>query len=61
MTKPFMVLSRIDGFAETVTLTLNGRKFHGTRIGGCLTVVVFLTVLAYWVWGTLKCFSYYDP
>jgi hypothetical protein len=54
-------LSQIDGFAQIVALTLNGRKFHGTRTGGCLTVMLFVTVLAYWVWGTLHCFTYYKP
>ena len=61
MTESFKGLSQIDGFAEIVSLTLNGRKFHGTRTGGCLTVMLFMTVLAYWVWGTLHCFTYYKP
>ncbi len=56
-----MGLSQIDRFADVVSLTLNGSKSHGTRIGGCLTVLLFLTVLAYWVWGTLNCFAYYQP
>jgi hypothetical protein len=61
MTESFKGLSQIDGFAQLVSLTLNGRKFHGTRTGGCLTVLLFLTVLSYWVWGTLLCFTYYKP
>jgi hypothetical protein len=61
MTESFKGLSKIDGFAEIVSLTLNGRKFHGTRTGGSLTVMLFMTVLAYWVWGTLHCFTYYKP
>ncbi len=61
MTERFKGLSQIDGFAEIVSLTLNGRKFHGTRTGGSLTVMLFITVLAYWVWGTLHCFTYYKP
>ncbi len=61
MTESFKGLSQIDSFAEIVSLTLNGRKFHGTRTGGCLTVMLFMTVLAYWVWGTLLCFTYYKP
>jgi hypothetical protein len=61
MSKLFDGLRQIDRFADVVSLTLNGRKSHGTRIGGCLTVVLFLTVLAYWGWGTHKCFTYYQP
>jgi len=61
MTESFKGLSQIDGFAQLVSLTLNGRKFHGTRTGGCPTVMLFMTVLAYWVWGTLHCFTYYKP
>ena len=51
----------MDQFADTVSLTLNGKKRHGTRIGGWLTILVYLTVFAYWVWGTVNCFSYYQP
>ncbi len=61
MTESFKGLSQIDGFAQIVALTLNGRKFHGTRTGGFLTVMLFMTVLAYWVWGTLQCFAYIKP
>jgi hypothetical protein len=61
MTESFKGLSRIDGFAQLVSLTLNGRKFHGTRTGGCLTVLLFMMVLSYWVWGTLQCFAYIKP
>ncbi len=56
-----MGLSQIDRFADVVSLTLNGSKRHGTRIGGCLTVLLFITVIAYWVWGTSQCFTYYKP
>jgi hypothetical protein len=56
-----MGLSQIDRFADGVSLTLNGSKSHGTRIGGCLTVLLFLTVLAYWSWGTFNCFQYVKP
>jgi hypothetical protein len=59
--KNFAALSRIDQFADVVSLTLNGRKKHGTRLGGCLTIMLYLTLLAYWVWGTLNCFTYYQP
>ena len=61
MTGSFKGLNKIDGFAQLVSLTLNGRKFHGTRTGGCLTVLLFMTILSYWVWGTLLCFTYYKP
>jgi hypothetical protein len=54
-------LSRIDQFADVVSLTLNGRKKHRTEIGGCLTIMLYSTLLAYWVWGTLNCFNYYQP
>jgi hypothetical protein len=40
-------LSQIDWFSDVISLTLNGGKFHGTRIGGCLTVMLLPTVLAY--------------
>ena len=56
-----MALSYIDWYADSVSLTLNGRKSHQTRTGGCLTVMLGLTVLGYWIWGTLNCFTYYDP
>lgn len=56
-----MGLTKIDSFADVVSLTLNGRKRHGTRLGGCLTVLVYLTMIAYWAWGTLQCFNYYQP
>jgi hypothetical protein len=59
--KNFAALSRIDQFADVVSLTLNGRKKHSTRVGGCLTIMLYLTLLAYWVWGTLNCFDYYQP
>ena len=51
----------MDQFADTVSLTLNGKKSHGTRIGGCLTILVYFTVFVYWVWGTVHCFLYYQP
>ena len=57
----FKMLSQIDQFADTVSLTLNGKKSHGTRLGGCLTILLYLTVFAYWVWGTSNCFNYYQP
>ena len=56
-----MALRRMDQFADLVSLTLNGRKRHGTRIGGSLTILLYLTLLAYWVWGTLNCFNYSQP
>ena len=59
--KNFLALSKIDRYADVVSLTLNGKKFHGTRLGGCLTIMLFLTVFAYWVNGTLNCFNYYNP
>ena len=55
--KNFSALSKIDRYADVVSLTLNGKKFHGTRLGGCLTIMLFLTVFAYWVNGTLDCFN----
>jgi hypothetical protein len=61
MTKNFTGLKKIDFFADSVSLTMNGGKTHATRTGGCLTILLFLTMLAYWVWGTLKCFAYYQP
>ena len=61
MTKRLMGLKKLDNFAEPITLTFNGSKWHSTRAGGCLTVLLFLTVMAYWVWGTLNCFEYYKP
>jgi hypothetical protein len=57
----FSALSQIDSFADVVSLTLNGNKSHGTRLGGCLTIMLYLTVFAYWVYGTLLCFDYYNP
>ena len=59
--KNFSALSKIDLYADVVSLTLNGKKFHGTRLGGCLTIMLYLTVFAYFAWGTLKCLSYHDP
>ncbi len=61
MMESFKGLSQIDSFAQIVALTLNGRKFHGTITGGLLTVMLFMKVLAYWVWGTLQCFAYVKP
>ena len=57
----FAALSKIDQYADVVSLTLNGKKFHGTRLGGCLTIMLYLTVFAYWVSGTLNCFNYSQP
>ena len=57
----YTALRRMDQFADVVSLTLNGRKSHATRIGGSLTILLSLTLLAYWVWGTLNCFNYYQP
>jgi hypothetical protein len=56
--KNFAALSKIDQYADQVSLTLNGKKFHGTRIGGCLTIMLYLSVFAYWVLGTVNCFNY---
>ncbi len=56
-----MALNDIDWFADSVSLTLNGRKSHQTRTGGCLTLMLIITVLGYWIWSTINCFTYYDP
>jgi len=55
--KKFSALSLIDSYAQPVSLTLNGKKFHRTRLGGCLTIMLYLTMFAYWVNGTLNCLN----
>lgn len=59
--KNCIALSNLDWYADSVSLTLNGNKSHQTRLGGCLTVLLFLTTLGYWVWGTVKVNRYADP
>ena len=59
--KNCMALTNLDWYADTVSLTLNGKKSHQTRLGGCLTLMLGFTVLGYWIWGTVKIYRYDDP
>ena len=59
--KNCMALGNLDYYSDSVSLTMNGKKYHQTRLGGCLTIMLGLTVLLYFMWGTLKVFNRAEP
>ena len=51
------ILKRIDGLARPVSLMLNGSRTHATNVGGLLTILIYITVAAWYVWQTALSFS----
>ena len=43
--------------ARPVSLMLNGSSTHATNVGGLLTILVYITVTAWYVWQTALSFS----
>jgi hypothetical protein len=54
-------LQNVDWYAENVSLTFNGRKSFPTRFGGCLSLMLFATVTAYFINGCLNSYTYHNP
>ena len=51
------IIKQIDGMARPVSLMLNGSSTHTTYVGGLLTILVYITVAAWYVWQTALSFS----
>ena len=51
------MLKKVDGMARPVSLMLNGSSTHATNVGGLLTILVYITVAAWYVWQTALSFS----
>ena len=51
------MLKQLDGMARPVSLMLNGSSTHATNIGGLLTIFVYLTVAAWYIWQTAVSFK----
>ena len=43
--------------ARPVSLMLNGSSTHATNLGGLLTILVYLTVAAWYIWQTAVSFK----
>jgi hypothetical protein len=44
------MMKKVDRMAAPVTLTFNGDSTHATNIGGILTLLVYVTVVAWYCW-----------